>query len=227
MTIAGGIAAALFHRERTGEASVVDVSLLGTAMWVMAPDIVREQALARGHAGAAVGAAHEAPNPIVNSYRTKDGRWLFLEHAAARPLLGGLLPRHRPRRHDRPIRASRAAWRASRIARRASPSSTRRSRRARSPSGARASTARGRVGADADGARGGRRPAGARERLPAGGGPRRRRPLHARASPVQFDETRRRCGAAPNGASTPKRCCWRRSGSRWTSWSSSRVGRDS
>ena len=29
MTIAGGIAAALFHRERTGEATVVDVSLLG------------------------------------------------------------------------------------------------------------------------------------------------------------------------------------------------------
>src|SRR5262249_34691613 len=29
MTLAGGIAAALFHRERTGEARVVDVSLLG------------------------------------------------------------------------------------------------------------------------------------------------------------------------------------------------------
>ena len=29
MTIAGGIAAALLHRERTGEAHVVDVSLLG------------------------------------------------------------------------------------------------------------------------------------------------------------------------------------------------------
>src|SRR5690606_14510424 len=40
MTVAGGIAGALFKRERTGEASVVDVSLLGTAMWVLAPDIV-------------------------------------------------------------------------------------------------------------------------------------------------------------------------------------------
>lgn len=37
MTLAGGIAAALFHRERTGEAQVVDVSLR-TAMWVMSPD---------------------------------------------------------------------------------------------------------------------------------------------------------------------------------------------
>ena len=33
MTIAGGICAALFHRERTGEALVVDNSLLATAMW--------------------------------------------------------------------------------------------------------------------------------------------------------------------------------------------------
>ena len=40
MTVAGGVAAALFHRERSGEPSVVDVSLLGTAMWIMAPDII-------------------------------------------------------------------------------------------------------------------------------------------------------------------------------------------
>src|SRR6185295_6980988 len=38
MGLAGGIAAALLQRERTGEASVVDVSLLGTAMWLLAPD---------------------------------------------------------------------------------------------------------------------------------------------------------------------------------------------
>src|SRR6478609_1062579 len=35
MTIAGGIMGALFHRERTGEATTVDVSLLGTGMWSM------------------------------------------------------------------------------------------------------------------------------------------------------------------------------------------------
>ena len=33
MTIAGGIAAALFARERTGEGCVVDVSLLALAAW--------------------------------------------------------------------------------------------------------------------------------------------------------------------------------------------------
>jgi crotonobetainyl-CoA:carnitine CoA-transferase CaiB-like acyl-CoA transferase len=33
MTIAGGIMGALYHRERTGEAPVVDVSLLGVGLW--------------------------------------------------------------------------------------------------------------------------------------------------------------------------------------------------
>src|SRR4029077_16777441 len=36
MTLAGGVAAALFHRERTGEATTVDVSLLGMAFWARA-----------------------------------------------------------------------------------------------------------------------------------------------------------------------------------------------
>src|SRR5882724_1572464 len=40
MCIAGGVAAALFQRERTGQGSEIDVSLLGVAMWVLSPDIV-------------------------------------------------------------------------------------------------------------------------------------------------------------------------------------------
>jgi crotonobetainyl-CoA:carnitine CoA-transferase CaiB-like acyl-CoA transferase len=75
MTIAGGIAGALLQRERTGHAPVVDVSLLGTAMWILAPDIVAgvltDQEMPRGD-------RKHSPNPIVNSYKTKDGRWLFL-----------------------------------------------------------------------------------------------------------------------------------------------------
>ena len=35
MTIAGGIMGALFHRERTGVGTIVDVSLLGTGLWAM------------------------------------------------------------------------------------------------------------------------------------------------------------------------------------------------
>jgi crotonobetainyl-CoA:carnitine CoA-transferase CaiB-like acyl-CoA transferase len=75
LAVAGGVAAALFRRERTGEGSVVDVSLLGTAMWLMAPDIVASKLLGIDLPS---GDRTQPPNPIVNSYRTKDGRWLFL-----------------------------------------------------------------------------------------------------------------------------------------------------
>jgi crotonobetainyl-CoA:carnitine CoA-transferase CaiB-like acyl-CoA transferase len=75
MTIAGGIAAALFRRERTGEPSLVDISLLGTAMWVLAPDIVLTKLTGADFPSFD---RSSAPNPIVNSYPTKDGRWLFL-----------------------------------------------------------------------------------------------------------------------------------------------------
>jgi crotonobetainyl-CoA:carnitine CoA-transferase CaiB-like acyl-CoA transferase len=75
MAVAGGVAAALFRRERTGTPSVVDVSLLGTAMWIMGPDIIASKLL-----GIDLPSSDrtQPPNPIVNSYRTRDGRWLFL-----------------------------------------------------------------------------------------------------------------------------------------------------
>src|SRR4029450_4999293 len=75
MALAGGIAAALFRRERSGESSVGDVALLGTAMWIMAPDIIAPNLIS----GAMPQFTRaDSPNPIVNSYKTKDGRWLFL-----------------------------------------------------------------------------------------------------------------------------------------------------
>lgn len=76
MTIAGGIAAALLRRERTGTPSVVDVSLLGTALWNLAPDVVASKlydgvSMPRFDADA-------PPNPLVGTYRTGDGRHLTL-----------------------------------------------------------------------------------------------------------------------------------------------------
>jgi len=38
-TLAGGVCAALFDRERTGEPTIVDSSLLAQAMWAIAPSI--------------------------------------------------------------------------------------------------------------------------------------------------------------------------------------------
>ncbi|WP_370489310.1 CaiB/BaiF CoA transferase family protein [Mycobacterium sp. pV006] len=76
MTIAGGIAAALYKKATTGEGSVVDVSLLGLAAWNLSPDV----AVSQIHGGSAIpkfGHA-DAPNPLVGTYRTKDGRWVQL-----------------------------------------------------------------------------------------------------------------------------------------------------
>lgn len=75
-TLAGGVCAALFHRERTGEPTVVDSSLLSQAMWSIAPSIsVADLFDIDGIPGAPPGLAI---NPLVNRYQTSDGRWLQL-----------------------------------------------------------------------------------------------------------------------------------------------------
>jgi crotonobetainyl-CoA:carnitine CoA-transferase CaiB-like acyl-CoA transferase len=78
MTIAGGIAAALFHRERTGEATVVDISLLGFAAWVLSPDIVAAGLLNMPMLPVGSGDRKQTFNPIVGAYKTKDDRHLAL-----------------------------------------------------------------------------------------------------------------------------------------------------
>jgi crotonobetainyl-CoA:carnitine CoA-transferase CaiB-like acyl-CoA transferase len=74
MTVAGGIASALFQRERSGVASVVDVSLLAVAMWMLSPDIVASGL----YGGDPI--PHfdrmKSPNPLVGFYRTQDQRFL-------------------------------------------------------------------------------------------------------------------------------------------------------
>ena len=74
-TLAGGIGAALFARERTGKGTVVDVSLLGLGLWAMG-------------SGIAASLAHDKPwqpmtrvaptNPLAGMYRTRDDRWIML-----------------------------------------------------------------------------------------------------------------------------------------------------
>ncbi|GAT17651.1 MULTISPECIES: CaiB/BaiF CoA-transferase family protein [Mycolicibacterium] len=71
LTIAAGIAGALFKRERTGKPSVVDVSLLGAAIWQLGPDVV-----GAGVIGADIPKFNlpEMPNPVASMYQTRDGR---------------------------------------------------------------------------------------------------------------------------------------------------------
>lgn len=76
MSFAGGIAAALYHRERSGEAPVVDISLISAGAWAMQAYLV----------GANVSGQRELPhmdrrrafNPIWNEYRTQDGQFIAL-----------------------------------------------------------------------------------------------------------------------------------------------------
>jgi len=73
MNLVAGVAAALFHRERTGEGTVVDVSLLGTGMWQLASDVVYSTALGTDNSRSSRGR-----NPLATYYRTADDRWLVL-----------------------------------------------------------------------------------------------------------------------------------------------------
>ncbi|MFE5476155.1 MULTISPECIES: CaiB/BaiF CoA transferase family protein [Nocardia] len=76
--LAGGIAAALLKRERTGEPSVVDVSLLGSGLWAMGHTIALSAHLGEPMV-APVPGAHGAPtNPLSGLYVTADGRYLSL-----------------------------------------------------------------------------------------------------------------------------------------------------
>jgi crotonobetainyl-CoA:carnitine CoA-transferase CaiB-like acyl-CoA transferase len=74
MNIAFGVAAALFRRERTGAGSVVDVSLLGSALWVNSSDIIYSKALGRDFTRI----KRPVRNPIATMYRTADRRWISL-----------------------------------------------------------------------------------------------------------------------------------------------------
>src|SRR3546814_734091 len=82
MALAGGVAGARRRRERTGKGAIVDVSLMGTAMWAMQMGIVG--AAVMGATPPADDTSSEPPpapfvlNPLVNTYRTADGRWLSL-----------------------------------------------------------------------------------------------------------------------------------------------------
>ena len=102
MTIAGGIAAALLARERTGEPSVLDVSLLGVGLWANAlvgRHLARERRAVAGRLdGQPARGAHQPRGGAGADVR----RPLPLpRHDPGVEVLGRLLPPPRPRGHDR------------------------------------------------------------------------------------------------------------------------------
>ena len=72
---AAAISAALFHRERSGEGQRVAVSLVRTGVYMMGWDYALELRL--GVQTKPYDRFH-APNPIINCFQTKDGRWMWL-----------------------------------------------------------------------------------------------------------------------------------------------------
>ena len=75
MALAFGVSAALLKRTRTGAGSVVDVSLLATAMWTLSSDVLAAMGGDEPKAAAGRGPVF---NPVVGNYRTKDGRHVQL-----------------------------------------------------------------------------------------------------------------------------------------------------
>ncbi len=75
LALAFGVAAALLKRTRTGAGSVVDVSLLATAMWTLSSDLL---AALGGDEPQASSGRGPLVNPLVSVYRTKDGRHIQL-----------------------------------------------------------------------------------------------------------------------------------------------------
>lgn len=75
MALAFGIAGALLRRHRTGEGSVVDVSLLATAMWTLSSDLL---AALNGGEVSRETTRGTFFNPLTETYRTKDNRHVSL-----------------------------------------------------------------------------------------------------------------------------------------------------
>jgi crotonobetainyl-CoA:carnitine CoA-transferase CaiB-like acyl-CoA transferase len=73
MNIAGGISAALLHRERTGEALEVDVSLLSTAWWAAGASVTQGMENGEVMRVAMPGSTVRSVNPFMGNYRTSDG----------------------------------------------------------------------------------------------------------------------------------------------------------
>jgi crotonobetainyl-CoA:carnitine CoA-transferase CaiB-like acyl-CoA transferase len=69
-----GLLAAVLEQRQTGRGRVVEVSLLRTGTYVLGWDLSLQETVGKV---AKAEARHSNQTPLMNSYRTKDGRWLF------------------------------------------------------------------------------------------------------------------------------------------------------
>jgi crotonobetainyl-CoA:carnitine CoA-transferase CaiB-like acyl-CoA transferase len=78
MFIAGAISAALFHREKTGEATEVDVSLMSAAAWASGASIAQVLETGIGSKNSMPSSGGAGTNPFMGNFWTSDGRTINL-----------------------------------------------------------------------------------------------------------------------------------------------------
>src|SRR4030067_2129325 len=74
--LASGICAALYHKLKTGKGQSIELSLYHTAVWTLGLD---PQVALFGYPPKKWD-RERMPNPMYNSYRSKDGRWFMMVH---------------------------------------------------------------------------------------------------------------------------------------------------
>ncbi|HEX4431368.1 MAG TPA: CoA transferase, partial [Frankiaceae bacterium] len=74
LAMVAGIAGALFQRERTGQGSLVETSLLRTGLYVLGSDLVVQMAGDRPVRGL----RRALYNPLLACYQSQDGKWFWL-----------------------------------------------------------------------------------------------------------------------------------------------------
>ena len=78
MFIAGGISAALYHRQMTGEATELDVSLLSTAWWASGALLAQVMETDQYSPNSMPKSGGVSVNPFMGNFRTSDGGWINL-----------------------------------------------------------------------------------------------------------------------------------------------------
>jgi len=74
LATAAGIAAALYARERTGQGTLVQTSLLRTGLYAISSDLIGQLAGIQPTAGL----QRALYNPMLGCYRSSDGQWFWL-----------------------------------------------------------------------------------------------------------------------------------------------------
>jgi crotonobetainyl-CoA:carnitine CoA-transferase CaiB-like acyl-CoA transferase len=108
-----GLLAAVLEQRQTGRGRVVEVSLLRTGTYVLGWDLSLQETVGKV---AKAEARHANQTPLMNSYRTKDGRWFFFTGLEAdRHVEAVYRALGRPDLHDDPRFADAASLRRHRV----------------------------------------------------------------------------------------------------------------